>query len=146
MTCACSAEKRALDRMQSDLYETLREAAEVHRTVRKYAQSIIRPGIVLADMCEQIENLNRALVKEDGLNVSARALRVRRSRLCGVGTQRQLCFYVFLPSCLVNLSAWHCVPDGLLAKPRRRTLHTQRWRQNRPQLRRRDEGRLWHAD
>ena len=72
MTCACSAEKRALDRMQSDLYETLREAAEVHRTVRKYAQSIIRPGIVLADMCEQIENLNRALVKEDGLNVSAR--------------------------------------------------------------------------
>ena len=61
--------QRTLDRLGSDLYETLREAAEVHRTVRKYAQSIIRPGIVLADMCETIENMNRALVKEDGLNV-----------------------------------------------------------------------------
>jgi hypothetical protein len=64
-----SLEKRTLDRMNSDVYESLREAAEVHRTVRKYAQSIIRPGIVLADMCEKIENMNRSLVKEDGLNV-----------------------------------------------------------------------------
>lgn len=64
-----SAEKRALDRLGSDLYETLREAAEVHRTVRKYAQSFIKPGIVLADMCERIENMNRALVRENGLEV-----------------------------------------------------------------------------
>jgi methionine aminopeptidase len=49
------------------LYETVREAAEVHRHVRKYAQSIIKPGIKLADMCEQIENLNRQLVREAGL-------------------------------------------------------------------------------
>ncbi len=66
-----SAEKRALDRLGSDLYETLREAAEVHRTVRKHAQSFIKPGVVLAEMCERIENMNRLLVGENGLNVRA---------------------------------------------------------------------------
>ena len=55
-------EKRNLDRMNSSLYQELREAAEVHRHVRKHAQSIIKPGIKLVDMCEQIENLNRKLV------------------------------------------------------------------------------------
>jgi methionyl aminopeptidase len=35
--------------------------------VRKYAQSIIKPGIRLADMCEAIENMNRRLVGENGL-------------------------------------------------------------------------------
>lgn len=63
-----SEEKRALDRLSSDLYETLREAAEVHRTVRQTAQKHwIRPGVKLADLCENIENLNRSLVVEDGL-------------------------------------------------------------------------------
>ena len=58
-----------MDRAHEDLYETLREAAEVHRTVRKHAQSIIRPGIRLADMCESIEEMNRSLVQESGLKV-----------------------------------------------------------------------------
>lgn len=65
-----SAEERAKDRAASDLYETLREAAEVHRQVRMHAQSYIRPGIKLIDMCERLEEMNRSLVKEDGLNVS----------------------------------------------------------------------------
>jgi methionyl aminopeptidase len=62
-----SEEKRAAERAQADLYDKLRHAAEVHREVRKYAQSIIQPGIKLIDMCEKIENMNRLLVQERGL-------------------------------------------------------------------------------
>jgi len=60
-------EKRYQERLQSDVLESLREAAEVHRQVRKYAQRIIRPGIKLVDMCEAIEETNRRLVGERGL-------------------------------------------------------------------------------
>lgn len=62
------AEKRAKDRLQEDLYNRVRHAAEVHRQVRSYAQSFIKPGIKLADMCEMLENKNRELIREDGLN------------------------------------------------------------------------------
>jgi len=61
------AEKRASDRMQSDIYSKVRHAAEVHRQVRSYAQSFIKPGVKLADMCERLENKNRELIDEDGL-------------------------------------------------------------------------------
>jgi len=61
------AEKRAHDRMMSDIYAKVRHASEVHREVRSYAQSFIKPGIKLADMCQLLENKNRELVKEDGL-------------------------------------------------------------------------------
>jgi methionyl aminopeptidase len=61
-------EKRANERiMRYDFYEKARHAAEVQRQVRAYAQSFIKPGIKLADMCEMIENCNRQLVKENGL-------------------------------------------------------------------------------
>jgi hypothetical protein len=136
-----SAEKRALDRLGSDLYETLREAAEVHRTVRKYAQSIIRPGIVLADMCEKIENMNRALVKEDGLNVG---VGVYRGLECGVFSAATRSYARLCErTCALSLlwtrnvvdghtphTAWHRVPYRLLFKPRRRALHAQRGRQH----------------
>jgi methionyl aminopeptidase len=45
----------------------VREASEIHRQVRRYAQSIIKPGIKLIDMCHQIEEMNRTLVAESGL-------------------------------------------------------------------------------
>lgn len=61
-------EKRAAERaLQSDLYDKVRHASEVHRQVRHYAQSFITPGINLSDMCEKIEDCNRRLVKENGL-------------------------------------------------------------------------------
>lgn len=63
-------EKRALDRANEELYKTLRHASEVHRQVRKYAQSFIQPGIKLADMCERLEEKNRELVGEAGFAVS----------------------------------------------------------------------------
>ena len=62
-----SEEARAMDRLQEDLYSKVREGAEVHRQVRAYAQSFIKPGIKLADMCERLENKNRELVGENGL-------------------------------------------------------------------------------
>lgn len=61
------AEKKASDRLQHDIYSKVRHAAEVHRQVRKYAQSFIEPGIKLADMCERLEQKNRDLVEEQGL-------------------------------------------------------------------------------
>lgn len=63
-----SEEMRHMDRLEdSTLYQTLREAAEVHRQTRKFAQSIIKPGVRLADMCSQLEDCNRRLVGESGL-------------------------------------------------------------------------------
>jgi methionyl aminopeptidase len=62
-----SEEVRGRDRLQEDLYTKLRHGAEVHRQVRAYAQSFIKPGIKLADMCERLENKNRELVGEKGL-------------------------------------------------------------------------------
>lgn len=61
------AEKKASDRLQHDIYSKVRHAAEVHRQVRKYAQSFIEPGIKLSDMCERLEQKNRDLVEEQGL-------------------------------------------------------------------------------
>lgn len=61
-----SAEKRARERAEEDLYEKVRYASEVHRHVRKFAQSMIKPGIKLIELCEQLENKNRELVEEAG--------------------------------------------------------------------------------
>ena len=62
-----SAELRQSERLSSDLYSKLRHASEVHRQVRHYAQSFIKPGIKLIDMCERLEDTNRRLVQEHGL-------------------------------------------------------------------------------
>lgn len=63
-----SQEKRAADTMMSDTHNKFRQAAEIHRQVRQYGQSIIKPGICLEDMCIEMENMNRALVQENGIN------------------------------------------------------------------------------
>jgi methionyl aminopeptidase len=62
-----SEEKRAMDRANSDLYETLREASEVHRQVRAYANSMAVPGVKLWDLCCNLEDKVRELVGEKGL-------------------------------------------------------------------------------
>ena len=61
------AEKRSADRMQEGLWNKVRHASEVHRQVRRYAQSFIKPGLSLTEMCEKIEQKNRDLVEESGL-------------------------------------------------------------------------------
>lgn len=54
-------EKRHLDRLEFDHYNDLRHAAEVHRTVRKYAREMIKPGMRMYDIAENIDNATRAL-------------------------------------------------------------------------------------
>jgi len=62
-----SEELRAMERLHSINYQEVRTAAECHRQVRKYMESIIKPGMLMQDMCEQLEDMNRKLVQENGL-------------------------------------------------------------------------------
>jgi len=62
-----SAEIKLRERIHSDMYRTVRIASECHRQVRRWAQTWIKPGIPLYDMCEAIENKSRELVVENGL-------------------------------------------------------------------------------
>jgi len=62
-----SAETRERDRIMTDEWNMVREAAECHRFVRKWAQTQIKPGVNLYDLCESIEAMNRRMVKAAGL-------------------------------------------------------------------------------
>ncbi|GFP89747.1 methionine aminopeptidase 2a [Phtheirospermum japonicum] len=45
-----SEEKRELERLEKPLYNSVRQAAEVHRQVRKYMKIIIKPGMLMNDL------------------------------------------------------------------------------------------------
>jgi methionyl aminopeptidase len=60
-----AAELKEKERLESHLYEEAREASEVHRTARKYLQSIAKPGMLMIDLCEALENKVRELIKAD---------------------------------------------------------------------------------
>lgn len=62
-----SEEKRHLDRLNNDFLTEYREAAEVHRQVRQWAQKNIKPGQSLTDIAEGIENGVRHLTGHQGL-------------------------------------------------------------------------------
>lgn len=62
-----SEEKRALDRMHTDIYNELRHAAEAHRQTRLYMQSYIKPGMSMIQICEELETTARRLIGENGL-------------------------------------------------------------------------------
>ncbi|BFZ10601.1 hypothetical protein BsWGS_13640 [Bradybaena similaris] len=61
-------EKKMLDRSQSYQYEAMRQAAEAHRQTRKYMMSIIKPGMTMIDICEELESTARKLIQESGLD------------------------------------------------------------------------------
>ncbi|KDD76864.1 M24 metallopeptidase [Helicosporidium sp. ATCC 50920] len=63
-----SEEKRLQERLESDMVNEARQAAEVHRQVRKFVYKIAKPGVKLIDMCEQLEDANRRLVEARGLD------------------------------------------------------------------------------
>ncbi|BFF93884.1 methionine aminopeptidase 2 [Drosophila madeirensis] len=63
-----SEEKRALDRMNNDIYQELRQAAEAHRQTRQYMQRFIKPGMTMIQICEELENTARRLIGENGLD------------------------------------------------------------------------------
>ncbi|KAG6581235.1 Methionine aminopeptidase 2B, partial [Cucurbita argyrosperma subsp. sororia] len=62
-----SEEKRELERLEKPMYNSVRRAAEVHRQVRKYIRSIVKPGMLMTDLCETLENTVRKLISENGL-------------------------------------------------------------------------------
>ena len=62
------AEKKEAEKLDTDLYNSVRLAAECHRQVRQDAHSFIKPGMRLIDICERIEDTNRRLVEENGLS------------------------------------------------------------------------------
>lgn len=45
-----SAELKEKEKLENHMYEEVREAAEVHRTARKYLQSIAKPGMLMIDL------------------------------------------------------------------------------------------------
>ena len=63
-----SEEKRALERAQADVYSDIRQAAEAHRQVRKYMQTVIKPGRTMIDICTELETYSRLMIKENGLD------------------------------------------------------------------------------
>eukprot|EP00744_Colponema_vietnamica_P009240 GILI01013161.1.p1 GENE.GILI01013161.1~~GILI01013161.1.p1 ORF type:complete len:498 (-),score=111.75 GILI01013161.1:109-1533(-) len=61
-----SEEKRAAERLLENNYEDLRHAAEVHRQVRAYAHSFVKPGITLLQVADRIEKKLEELIGKDG--------------------------------------------------------------------------------
>ena len=59
------------------MYNDVRQAAEVHRAVRKYIKTVAVPGVRLFDMCETLEASVRALIEESGLYPRSRAIFAR---------------------------------------------------------------------
>ncbi|MBE3041203.1 type II methionyl aminopeptidase [Candidatus Bathyarchaeota archaeon] len=64
-------EKRHLDNINNDTTTDFREAAEVHRQVRQWAQRNVRPGQTLTEIAEGIEDGVRALTGNPGLEEGA---------------------------------------------------------------------------
>lgn len=62
-----SAEKRETEKLSEELYNSVRQAAEVHRQVRAYAQHFIKPGMLMTEIVERIENATRTLIEENKL-------------------------------------------------------------------------------
>jgi len=62
-----SEEARAIDRLQLDMYNEVRQAAEAHRQTRQHIQQWIKPGMKMIDICEELESTARKLINENGL-------------------------------------------------------------------------------
>ncbi|KAJ6421133.1 hypothetical protein OIU84_028503 [Salix udensis] len=62
-----SEEKRALERLAKPMYNSVRQAAEVHRQVQKYMKSILKPGMLMTDLCETLENTVPTVISKNGV-------------------------------------------------------------------------------
>lgn len=58
-----SEEMKKKDLLWNERLIPLRKAAEVHRQVRKYAQTIARPGIKMIDLCQRLESTLRYIIQ-----------------------------------------------------------------------------------
>jgi len=57
----------AKDELYQEKIYCLRRGAVVHRQVRKYAQSIVKPGMKMVDICKNIESTLNYLCEKEGL-------------------------------------------------------------------------------
>lgn len=62
-----SEEKKALEKVDDEMYKEARIAAEAHRQTRKYMQNYIKPGMTMIHICETLEGISRKLINEKGL-------------------------------------------------------------------------------
>ncbi|OEH78479.1 methionine type [Cyclospora cayetanensis] len=62
-----TAEAREAERFAAVDIEALREAAECHRQVRRYAQSLLQPGVSLTYLCQKLEAKTEALIGAKGI-------------------------------------------------------------------------------
>ena len=56
-----------MNNMDDEFLNDYRKAAEVHRQVRQYAQTITKPGVSMSQLAQEIENGVRALTGHQGL-------------------------------------------------------------------------------
>lgn len=54
--------------MDDEFFEDYRKAAEVHRQVRQYAQTIAKPGVSMSYLAQEIEDGVRALVGHQAID------------------------------------------------------------------------------
>lgn len=90
-------EKRYVERSQNDSYNDIRRAAEVHRRVRQYVMSKIKPGMSMIEICEMVENGTRVMVEESGLEAG------KNNRKVLLGSEKDIIF-IFVFEIITNLS------------------------------------------
>jgi methionyl aminopeptidase len=56
----------AMEKMDDDFIRDYRKAAETHRQVRQYVQTIAKPGVTMSKLAQEIEDGVRALVGHPG--------------------------------------------------------------------------------
>lgn len=83
-------EARERARLAEPIINDVRQAAEVHRQVRKWVHELAKPGIKMIDLCEKTEDAVRTLVRARGLD-------------CGIA---------FPTGCSLNHVAAHWTPNG----------------------------------
>ncbi|UKJ88718.2 methionine aminopeptidase [Theileria orientalis] len=60
-------EKRHMDKISFEKYNDMRRASEVHRQVRRYIQSVIRPGVSCLDIVQALEAKTKYYIEAEGL-------------------------------------------------------------------------------
>jgi methionyl aminopeptidase len=59
--------KIQVDNVVPEKIYSMRKAAEIHRQVRRYLQSVIKPGISFVDICDAVESKTIELAGEDNM-------------------------------------------------------------------------------
>ncbi len=146
------------------MIQDLRKAAECHRQVRKYAQSIIRPGVKLIDICEKIEGFYKIyyllIMKIKIIPIiyykkikNKYELKLKNIYYSNKKNTKNRIFNIIiyhtkiyrhepLPDRRKRSKSRNRVPNRFIAQPLRSALHSKQRRPNRAKLLRRAENRL----